>query len=213
MVEKEEKQKETKKETNQKEKTDKKQISKGEVTEEKPTKEKAEQVKAEDKVSTKKKKRRTVKKKISKYEELKIKYNELNDKYLRLYSEFDNFRKRKIKEGIELTKTASVDVIVSILPILDDLERAEKSFDDTDDVKALKEGVCHIKNKFKNIIKQKGIEEIESIGKEFNTDFHEAITNIPAPSKDMKGKIIDEIEKGYIQNGKVIRYAKVVVGN
>jgi molecular chaperone GrpE len=145
-------------------------------------------------------------------EELNEKLQELNDKYLRLYSEFDNYRKRTIKERIELSKTASEEVITELLPVLDDFERAVKSSADDQNCKAIKEGVDLILNKFKGILEKKGLKPIAAIGEEFDTDYHEAITYIPAPSDDMKGKIVDEIEKGYMLNDKVIRYTKVVIG-
>lgn len=139
---------------------------------------------------------------------------ELNDRFLRLYSEFDNYRKRTLKEKIELSKTASAEVITDLLPVLDDFERAIKAFSETGDSNAsLKEGIILIYNKFLNVLTQKGLEQMKTIGEPFDTDFHEAITNIPAPSPDLKGKVVDEIEKGYLLNGKVIRYAKVVVGS
>lgn len=144
---------------------------------------------------------------------LQAKVAELNDKYLRLYSEFDNFRKRTIREKQELTKTAGEDVFKSILPVIDDFERALKSGLDTTDVKAIQEGVQLIYNKLKHNLQQKGLEQMESVGKDFDPDVHEAITNIPAPSEDMKGKVIDEVEKGYSLNGKIIRFAKVIVGS
>ncbi|MEA3476556.1 MAG: nucleotide exchange factor GrpE [Bacteroidota bacterium] len=144
---------------------------------------------------------------------LKEQVDSLNDRYLRLFSEFDNYRKRTLKEKIELGKTASEDVIISILPVLDDFERALSSFEEMDVNESFKEGVLLIFNKFLTLLQQKGLETIDSIGEEFDTDFHEAVTNIPAPSEEMKGKVADEIEKGYKLNDKVIRYAKVVVGN
>lgn len=144
---------------------------------------------------------------------LKEQIDSLNDRYLRLFSEFDNYRKRTLKEKIELGKTASEDVIISILPVLDDFERALSSFEEMDVNESFKEGVRLIFNKFLTLLQQKGLETIDSIGEEFDTDFHEAVTNIPAPSEEMKGKVADEIEKGYKLNDKVIRYAKVVVGS
>jgi len=152
-------------------------------------------------------------KKLSKEEELELQNKELNDKYLRLYSDFENFRKRTQKEKLELYKTAGEDVIKALLPILDDFERAFKAIDETKDIEGLKGGVKLIHNKLLNTLKQKGLEEASSsIGKEFNVELHEAITQIPAPKKKDKGKVLDEIKKGYHLNGKVIRYAKVVVG-
>jgi len=139
---------------------------------------------------------------------------EWNDKYLRLYSEFDNYRKRTLKEKIELSKTASAEVIIKLLPVLDDFERAIKAFEtNTDSTQAIKDGILLIFNKFITILNQQGLEQMKTIGETFDTDFHEAITNIPSPSPDKKNKILDEVEKGYLLNGKVIRYAKVVVGN
>jgi molecular chaperone GrpE len=141
------------------------------------------------------------------------KINELNDKYLRLFAEFDNYRKRALKEKIELGKYAGEEVILSLLPVVDDFDRAMKSFDKVSDLAAMKEGITLINNKLKNILENKGLQAMETLGKEFCTDFHEAITNIPAPTEDLKGKVVDEIEKGYELNGKVIRFAKVVVGS
>ncbi len=148
-----------------------------------------------------------------KYDELKEKYDDLNDRYLRLYSEFDNYRKRTNKEKLELIKSASEDLIISLLPVLDDFERALKAFEDHNADPELIAGVELIYNKFFNILKQKGLKPMDSMGKEFDTDYHEAITNIPAPSEDMKGKVVDVIQKGYLLNDKIIRFAKVVVGS
>jgi molecular chaperone GrpE len=143
------------------------------------------------------------------------KCNEWNDKYLRLYSEFDNYRKRTLKEKLEMSKTASEDIIVSLLPVIDDLERALKSTvkqgDGPEMVTA--DGITLIYNKFRGLLVQKGLEPIPAVGEPFNVDYHDALTNIPAPSEEMKGKVVDEIEKGYLLNGKVIRFSKVVVGN
>jgi molecular chaperone GrpE len=138
---------------------------------------------------------------------------ELNDKLLRLYSEFDNYRKRTIKEKIEMSKTASEEVITDLLPVLDDFERAFKSFESTDNLDALKEGVQLIFSKFKNILTSKGLQEIPALGEPFNTDHQEAIAHIPAPSEDLKNKVVDELQKGYKLNDKVIRFAKVVIGS
>jgi molecular chaperone GrpE len=141
-------------------------------------------------------------------------YAELNDKYLRLYSDFDNYRKRTIKEKIELSKYAAADIIGKLLPVLDDFDRAIKSFDCTTEAgKATKDGVLLIFNKLSAILQQQGLQPMRSLGESFDTDFHEAITNIPAPTPEQKGKIVDEIEKGYLLGGKVLRYAKVVVGS
>jgi molecular chaperone GrpE len=144
---------------------------------------------------------------------LQMKNNELNDKYLRLFSEFDNFRKRTIREKQELTKTASAGIIEAILPVVDDLNRAYKSAVENPDLDTLTEGLNLIRTKLNSTLKHKGLEEIPCIGEEFNTDFHEAITHIPAENEKDKGKVIDEVQKGYILNGKVLRFAKVVVAN
>jgi len=137
---------------------------------------------------------------------------EMTDKYLRLSAEFDNYRKRTLRERMELTKTAAESVMLSILPVSDDFERAMHSIEQGMDFEAVKEGILLIYNKFQEFIKQNGITQIEAAGKDFDTDLHEALTKIPAPSEDMKGKIIDVIQKGYYLNDKVIRFAKVVVG-
>ncbi|HNW75975.1 MAG TPA: nucleotide exchange factor GrpE [Bacteroidales bacterium] len=138
----------------------------------------------------------------------------LNDKYLRLYSEFDNYRKRTLRERIELSKTASADIISLLLPVIDDMERAIKAHNETETpITVLQDGEKLIYNKLINLLKQNGLEPINAIGEEFSTDFHEAVTNIPAPEPGLKGKIVDEIQKGYSLNGKVIRYSKVVVGS
>jgi molecular chaperone GrpE len=138
--------------------------------------------------------------------------NELNDKYIRLYSEFDNYRKRSQKEKSELAKWASEDLMKAILPVIDDFERGLKSLQEASDINALKEGVELIYGKMKRILEQKGLEAMVSNGEAFNPDLHEAITQI-AGEEEKKGKVIDEVEKGYLLGGKVIRYAKVVVGS
>jgi molecular chaperone GrpE len=135
-----------------------------------------------------------------------------NDKYLRLYAEFDNFRRRTNKERAELLQTAGKEVIVSLLPLLDDFERAVRSMENATDINAVKEGVVLVQNKLNNILSQKGLKPMESIGHPFDAELHEAITNIPAPTDEQKGKVIDEMEKGYYLNDKVIRFAKVIVG-
>lgn len=148
-----------------------------------------------------------------KLEELQTKYNELNDKYLRLYSDFDNFRKRKAKEFSEIVMTASKELVIDLLPVLDDFERALQAMKEHNADEESIKGVELIYSKLYNLLKQKGLTPMDSMGKEFDTDWHEAITNIPAPSKDLKGKVVDVIQKGYLLNDKIIRYAKVVVGN
>lgn len=144
--------------------------------------------------------------------DIQKKYDELNDRYLRLMAEFDNYRKRTLKEKMDLTKYAEEDVIKGILPVVDNMERAIKSLESAQDINAVKEGIDLIYKKFKEFLEKRGIKEIEALNKELDTDLHEAVTKFAAPSEDLKGKIIDVIEKGYYLHDKVIRYAKVVVG-
>ena len=145
--------------------------------------------------------------------EYQLKVNELNDKYLRLYSEFDNFRKRTMKEKIDLRQTASEDLIKDLLPVLDDFDRAMASMSSTDNIEAIIEGEKLIQAKMRTILASKGLQEIKSMGENFDTDFHEAVTSIPAPSEDLKNKVVDEIQKGYTLNDKVIRFSKVIIGS
>jgi len=145
-------------------------------------------------------------------EKLKYEVAQANDKYLRLYAEFDNYRRRTQKERADERKEAGKELMVSLLPILDDFERAAKAMENSTDINAVKEGVALVQHKLKNILTQKGLKEMESKGAAFDPDIHEAITNIPAPSDDLKGKVVDELEKGYYLNDKVVRFAKVVVG-
>ncbi|KQN35931.1 molecular chaperone GrpE [Pedobacter sp. Leaf41] len=149
---------------------------------------------------------------LSVEEKLQAEVQQLNDKYLRLYAEFDNYKRRTQKERVELLQTAGKDVIVSLLPVLDDFDRALKAMETAADVAPVKEGILLVSTKLKNTLSQKGLKDVESINQPFDTDFHEAITNIPAPTEDLKGKVIDEVEKGYTLNDNVIRFAKVVVG-
>jgi len=151
-------------------------------------------------------------KKISKEKELKNKLREQEEKYLRLSADFDNYRKRTLKEKIEMSKYAGVDILSQILPVMDDFERAMKSMEETQDIEAVKQGIKLIYNKFKEYLNQQGVKEIEALHTEFDTDLHDAVTKIPAPEDDLKGKVVDVIEKGYKLNDKVIRYSKVVVG-
>jgi molecular chaperone GrpE len=137
----------------------------------------------------------------------------LNDKYIRLYSEFDNYRKRTNKEKLELIATASSGVLKDMLTVLDDFERAIANNEGADDIEAVKEGFKLIHHKFKMILEGKGLKQMEAKGLSFDPELHEAIANIPAPSEDLKGKIIEDVERGYFLNERVIRYAKVVVGN
>ena len=149
-----------------------------------------------------------------KIEKLQDEVSEAKDKYLRLYSEYDNFRRRTAKEKLDLMQTATEGLMSELLAILDDMDRAEKSFDDKTDVKALREGIDLISNKLSKTLEQQGLKEMDTkVGTEFDADLHEAITQIPAPKPKLKGKIVDTIEKGYYLGEKVIRYAKVVIGN
>ena len=151
--------------------------------------------------------------KEGKTEDNEAKFNDLNDKYLRLYSEFDNYRKRTHKEKVEYLKAANEEVLKAVLPVIDDFERAIKANENVTDPEALKEGLVMIFNKLKNTTQQKGLTPFESKGEVFNADIMEAITHIPAPTEEMKGKVVDEVEKGYKLGDKVIRFAKVVVGS
>lgn len=176
--------------------------------------------KEEEKVGEKKKNRSFFGRKKSEEEELKkqleeaeIKYKELNDRFLRLYSEFDNYKKRTNKEKLELLSTASEKVIVGLLPVIDDFERAIAANEKSEEVTAIKEGFVLIYNKLQQLLKRFDVEEIKAKGEEFNTDYHEAITHFPAQKEEDKGKVMDVTEKGYKIKDKVIRYSKVVVAN
>ncbi|TKB97001.1 nucleotide exchange factor GrpE [Pedobacter cryophilus] len=149
---------------------------------------------------------------LSEVDKLKAEVALLNDKYVRLYAEFDNYKRRTTKERIELLQTAGKDVIVSMLTVLDDFERAAKAMETATEVAPVKEGIELVHHKLKSLLNHKGLKEMESKGKVFDVELHEAITNIPAPKADLKGKVVDEVEKGYYLNDKVIRFAKVVVG-
>lgn len=140
------------------------------------------------------------------------KYAELNDRFLRLYAEFDNFRKRTNKEKIDLISNANAGILVDMLPVMDDFERAILNNESADDLAVVKEGFQLIFNKLKNTLESKGLKPMQSKGTAFDSELHEAIANIPAPSKGEKGKVIEDVEKGYYLNEKVIRFAKVVVG-
>ena len=145
-------------------------------------------------------------------EKLNEELSEMKDKYLRLYADFDNYRKRTNKERLELIQTASKDVILSVLPVIDDFERAIKVGDSDDSEEKLPEGVRLIYDKMVRLLGQKGLQAMETTGETFDSDIHEALTKVPVPSEDMKGKIIDTVEKGYKLGEKIIRYPKVVVG-
>lgn len=144
-------------------------------------------------------------------ENLKMQVEELQDKYLRQVAEFDNFKRRNAKERVEMIQTAGKEVIMDLLEVLDDTERAEKTLNATQDIESLKEGVLLVFNKFKSKLQSKGLKAMDAVNKEFNPDIHEAITEVDGGA-DMKGKVVAEIEKGYYLNDKIIRYAKVVVG-
>lgn len=145
-------------------------------------------------------------------EKLKAEKAELNDRFLRLYSEFDNYKKRANKEKLDILSTASEKVIVNLLPVIDDFERAIAANEKVEDIKAIKDGFVLIYNKLIQLLKRFDVEEIQAKGEAFNTDFHEAVTHFPTEKEEDKGKVIDVTEKGYKLKDKVIRYAKVVVG-
>lgn len=149
---------------------------------------------------------------VDELEVMAQKCSELNDKNLRLMAEFDNYRKRTLKERMDLLKTASENVLADMLPLVDDFERAIKATETSEDIQAVKDGVDLIYSKFIAFLLQNGVKAIPTENETFNTDLHEAITTFPAPTEDMKGKIIDCASKGYTLNDKVIRFSKVVVG-
>ena len=145
-------------------------------------------------------------------EQLMNQVKDWQEKYVRLSADFDNFRKRTMREKMELIKTAGEDILTTILPVIDDFERAIKVMETATEVGAVKEGVELIYNKFNDTLSQKGLKAIDAQNQDFNTDLHEAITKIPAPDESLKGKVVDVIQKGYLLNDKVVRFAKVVVG-
>jgi molecular chaperone GrpE len=148
----------------------------------------------------------------SEAERLKGELQEQKDKYLRLVAEFDNFKRRNAKERIELIQTAGKEVISSMLDVLDDCDRAEKQLQTNQDVSQIKEGIQLVFNKLRSTLQGKGLKPMDSVNTEFDTEKHEAITEIPAPTKELQGKVVDEVTKGYYLNDKIIRHAKVVVG-
>lgn len=148
---------------------------------------------------------------IDESEKLKIELQDQKDKYMRLFAEFDNFKKRSARERLELIQTAGKDMIISLLDVLDDCDRAEKQIEATGDAEQIKEGVRLVFNKFRNTLEAKGLKPMESIGADFDVEKHEAITEIEA-GKGKKGKVVDEVVKGYYLNDKLVRFAKVVVG-
>lgn len=140
------------------------------------------------------------------------KYNELNDRFLRLYAEFENYRRRSNKERLDLIATANAGLLKDLLPIMDDFDRAITNNSTATEIDSVKEGFNLIFNKFKNTIESKGVKQMEAKGQPFDSELHEAIANVPVTEEDQKGKVIDDVEKGYILGEKVIRFAKVVVG-
>lgn len=145
-------------------------------------------------------------------EKLQGEIQEQKDKYLRLFADFENFKRRNAKERIELIQTAGKEVITSMLDVLDDCDRAEKQIQTSQDVNQIKEGIQIVFNKLRSTLQSRGLRAMESINTEFDVEKHEAITEIPAPTKDLQGKVLDEVTKGYYLNDKIIRHAKVVVG-
>jgi molecular chaperone GrpE len=143
---------------------------------------------------------------------LKAEVQDLKEKYLRQVAEFDNFRKRTAKERLELIQTAGKDVITSLLDVVDDYERADKQLQANGDLNGFKEGVQLVFTKLKNTLQSRGLKPMQTLGTDFNPDIHEAITEIPAATEELKGKVVDEVVKGYYLNDKIIRFAKVVVG-
>jgi molecular chaperone GrpE len=149
---------------------------------------------------------------MERVEKLEEELNEQKDKYIRLVAEFDNFRRRNAKERMELTQTAGKDIIQSLLVVLDDMDRASGQLENVTDVKVIKEGVSLVFNKLRATLQQRGLKAMDAVNEEFNPDIHEAITEIPAPKKELVGKVVDVVEPGYYLNDKLIRHAKVVVG-
>jgi molecular chaperone GrpE len=145
-------------------------------------------------------------------EKLRNEIEEQKNKYLRLFAEFDNFKKRNARERLELIQTAGKEVIIPLLDVLDDCDRAEKQLQQTEDIAQIREGVQLVFQKLRNTLTTRGVKEMISIETEFDVEKHEAITEIPAPTDDLKGKVVDQVQKGYYLNEKIIRFAKVVVG-
>jgi len=137
---------------------------------------------------------------------------ELRDKYLRLLAEFDNFKKRNVRERMDLINTAAQDTVTALLPVLDDFDRAQKLTDEQKKTPAFQEGIHLVYQKLFNVLKSKGLEPMDSTGQDFDPELHSAITEIPAPTEELKGKIVDTVERGYSLKGKIIRHAKVVTG-
>lgn len=178
-----------------------------EATVEEVTEEEKEDEEATDAATDNSAEEKTVEEKLT--EELAA----LKDKHIRLTAEFDNFRKRTMKEKLDLVKTGGESAIKNLLPVVDDFERAMQAAESSEDIESLKEGVGLIYSKFQSYLEQNGVKEIEGKGEDFDTDKHEALTKIPAPTEEDKGKVVDVIEKGYYIHEKVLRFAKVVVGD
>ena len=175
-------------------------------------KEKTAESKKSKKAKTKKKEASTETVENEEVLKLQQEKNEFQEKFIRLYSEFENYRKRTAKEKLDTINNASKDLIADLLPVLDDFERAIRNNKDSDDSNAIKEGFNLIYNKFLQSMQSKGLKPMDSTNTPFDVDLHEAITNIPTTDDDMKGKVVDVVEKGYYLNDKVLRFAKVVVG-
>lgn len=146
-------------------------------------------------------------------EKIQAELEEQKDKYIRLFAEFDNYKRRSAKEKNELVQTAGKEVIISLLDVLDDSERAEKQLQTSNDLEQIKKGIELVFGKLRGTLQAKGLKAMESISTDFDVEKHEAITEIPAPTEALKGKVVDEVQKGYYLNDKIIRFAKVVVGN
>lgn len=170
-----------------------------------------EQVNATDSQSDENQNDQAVNNSVDPLTEAENKYNELNDRYVRLHAEFDNFRRRTNKEKIDIISSANAGVLKDLLPVLDDFERAIANNDKVDDLQVIREGFHLIFNKLRTVLESKGLKAMEAIGQPFDSELHEAIANMPAENKKDSGKVIDAVEKGYMLNDKVIRYAKVVV--
>lgn len=178
--------------------------------------EESKESKKDDKQTKKKKKRFESKKKDNALKkeiaELEEKNAELKDKYIRLVAEYDNYRRRTAKEKIEMREMAASNIICDLLPLVDDFNRAIEFSKEGQDIDSVQEGMNLLYKKLEGFLKSKSVEEIDAMNQDFDTDFHEAITKIPAPSEKLKGKVVDVVQKGYKINDKVIRYSKVVVG-
>jgi molecular chaperone GrpE len=204
------KKKSTKKEKNINEVVEEQDVKQGETTQKEQVEESGEQESEEVKEEEVEKTEEEMLKEEN--DKLKEEIEILKDKNLRQTAEFDNYRRRTAKEKIELMKNAGEPIFQDILPLVDNFERAIESIEKTDDLNAVKEGVDLIYKEFQKFLSKEGVKEIEAKEKEFDTDFHEAITKIPAPTEELKDKVVDVIKKGYTLNDKVIRYAQVVIG-